>query len=297
MRSFTFVATALVSSALCSAVYADNHTKTSIVIEDTTTVDIEDTATVVESNLKLKDLKKIKIDDLKINAKADQPDNIKDPLQPLNRKTYALNETIDQYIARPLATQYVKKVPEPIRLSYRSFKENLVEPRNAVYQLIQAKPVRALKTLGRFSINTLTTLGFADVAQSFGLEMEDENFGTTLGYYGVPSGPYLVLPFFGPNSFRSTLGIAVDSQGRLQKYIFDDHSFYWVDQGLRGLDARAQFLEYEGVLTGDKYAQIRDIYLQRTEFVIAEKRGLESENLFIDDDFDDNSDDADQIEE
>lgn len=287
MRSLTFVASALVSSAFCSAVYADNQTTLSTSTE---------TQTVVESDPKLKDLKKIKIDDLKINATADQPDNIKDPLQPLNRKTYAFNETVDRYVARPLAVQYVTKVPEPVRLSYRTFKDNLVEPRNAVYQLIQAKPVRALKTLGRFSINTLTTLGFADVAQHFGLEMEDENFGTTLGYYGVPSGPYLVLPFFGPNSFRSTVGLAVDSQGRLQKYIFDDHSFYWVDQALRGLDARAQFLEYESVLTGDKYAQIRDIYLQRTEFAIAEKRGLESDNLFIDD-FDDSADDLDTNDE
>ena len=288
MHSFTLITTAIVSSVLYSSFIYANDIPT---IDNNTQQEVLNRP--ASADPKLKDLKNIKIDDLKVNAKADQPDSIKDPLQPLNRKVFAFNDYLDRNVARPLAVQYVTKVPQPARNGYRAFKENLVEPRNAVYQLIQARPLRATQTLGRFAINTVTTLGFVDIAQHFGLTLEDEDFGQTLGYYGIPSGPYIVLPVFGPNTFRSTFGIGVDSQGRLQKYILKEHSLYWSEQFLRGLDTRAQILDYDSVLTGDKYAQIRDIYLQRTEFTIAEKRGLESENLFIEDNFDefDNNDD------
>lgn len=89
-----------------------------------------------------------------------------------------------------------KKTPEDVRGSYRQFRKNLGEPWNAVNQLIQGRPGRAAKTLGRFTINTLTTLGLADPASRLGLPTEEENFGVTLGYYGVPSGPFLMLPFW-----------------------------------------------------------------------------------------------------
>lgn len=288
MRSFTLMTTAILNMAAFSLVHADD---TAISSNET----LSSSTTIHDQNENsIRELKNLKAQNFKVDAKASQPDNIKDPLQPLNRQIYAVNDRLDQYIVRPLAVQYVKKVPQPVRGSYRSFRKNLGEPWNAVNQLIQGRPGRALITMGRFSVNTLTSLGFADTAQHFGLTTEDENFGTTLGYYGVPSGPYLVLPFFGPNTFRSTLGLALDSQGRPQKYIFSEHSLYWSEQALSGLDVRAQLLDIEGVLSGDKYAQIRDIYLQRTDFLIAEKKGLTSEDLFSDDDFtDDKFDDSD----
>lgn len=291
MRSFTLMTTAILNMAAFSLVHADD-----------TTPPLNENAgssasiKVQNNETSIRELKNLKAQNFKVDAKANQPDNVKDPLQPLNRQIYAINDRLDQHIVRPLAVQYVKKVPQPVRGSYRTFRKNLGEPWNAVNQLIQGRPVRALKTMGRFSVNTLTSLGFADTAQHFGLTTEDENFGTTLGYYGVPSGPYVVLPFFGPNTFRSTLGIAVDSQGRPQKYIFSEHSLYWTEQTLRGLDVRAQLLDIEGVLSGDKYAQIRDIYLQRTDFLIAEKRGLTSEDLFADDDFSDDEFDESDME-
>ena len=107
------------------------------------------------------DLKNVKASDFKVNANAAQPDQVKDPLQPLNRQFYAFNDALDRTIVRPIAVQYTQKTPEQVRGSYRQFRKNLGEPWNAVNQLIQGRPSRAAKTFGRFTINTLTTLGLA----------------------------------------------------------------------------------------------------------------------------------------
>ena len=238
---------------------------------------------------------------LKVDARAAQAEEVKDPFQPLNRKIYQFNDVIDRNVLRPVAVQYVEKVPKDVRGSYTQFRNNLGEPWNVVNQLIQGRPAQAAKSLGRFTINTLTTLGLADPARRLGLSHEDERLGITLGYYGVPSGPYIMLPLLGPSSVRGVIGSAVDSQARPQKYILDDNDgLYWSDQSLRVIDTRSEILDVEGVLTGDRYAQIRDIYLQRTSYAIAEKKGLESESLFtdIDDEFEDefDEDQSDSIE-
>lgn len=238
----------------------------------------------------LKELKNIKAKDLKVDANAAQPDNVKDPLQPLNRQIFAVNDALDRAIVRPIAVEYKEKIPSPIRDSYSGFRKNLGEPWNAVNQLIQGRPGRAAKTLGRFTINTVTTLGFADPASRLGLETEDENFGTTLGYWGVPSGPYLVLPVFGPSTFRDGFGLVVDGYARPQRYILEDEEvLYWAEQTLRGIDVRSQLIDIEGAIQGDKYSSIRDIYLQRKNFIIAEKKGQEAEGMFIDEVGDDDS--------
>lgn len=241
----------------------------------------------------LKELKNVTAKDLNVNANATQPESQKDPLQPLNRQVFAFNDVLDRHVARPLAIQYKEKLPTDIRGSYRQFRKNLGEPWNAINQIVQGRPLRAAETLGRFTINTITSLGFADPARRLGLSAEEENFGTTLGYYGIPSGPYLVLPIFGPSTFRDAVGIVVDGQARPQKYLLEDHDgLYWADQSLRGIDARSQILDIEDVLQGDKYAAIRDIYLQRKNFAIAEKKGLESESMFIEDDVDSTEDEV-----
>ena len=238
----------------------------------------------------LKELKNIKAKDLKVDANAAQPDNVKDPLQPLNRQIFAVNDALDRAIVRPIAVEYKEKIPSPIRDSYSGFRKNLGEPWNAVNQLIQGRPGRAAKTLGRFTINTVTTLGFADPASRLGLETEDENFGTTLGYWGVPSGPYLVLPVFGPSTFRDGFGLVVDGYARPQRYVLEnEEGLYWAEQTLHGIDVRSQLIDIEGAIQGDKYSSIRDIYLQRKNFIIAEKKGQEAEGMFIDDVSDDDS--------
>lgn len=226
-----------------------------------------------------------------VDANAQQPVQMKDPFEPMNRKIYTFNEVLDRYIAKPVAVQYQEKIPEDVRGSYRSFRKNLAEPWNAVNQVIQGKPVRATKTLGRFAVNTLTSLGFADPASRIGLSKQEESFGTTLGYYGVNSGPYLMLPVLGPSTIRDAVGMAIDSQAQPQGYLHDDKVKVSMT-ALTAVDRRAGLLDLEKALPDDKYAAIRDFYLQRRAFEIAERQGKAEENAFIDDEIvDDTADD------
>ncbi len=302
MHRITFLWASMLTLALSSQVFAqDASLNNNILQNDSATAEPVDESAPAESSIDnesssstpkhprleaLKELRSLKADQLKVDANAAQADEIKDPLQPLNRQIYEFNDALDRNVARPLAVQYTEKVPTEVRGSYRNFRKNLGEPWNAVNQLAQGRFVRAAKTLGRFTVNTVTTLGFADPAQRLGLSTEDENFGTTLGYFGIPSGPYVVLPIFGPSTFRDSLGQIADSQARPQKYILDGHDrLYYSEQTLRGIDARSQFLDLDNVLQGDKYAAMRDAYLQNKKFKIAEKKGLESDSdLFISDD-------------
>ena len=298
MRHTRFFWSSLFSFGLIAPVFANDSLDNS---ESSTPTDLEFSSTQQIQSVQhprleaLKELKNVTAKDLKVNANATQPESQKDPLQPLNRQIFAFNDVLDRHLARPLAVQYKNKVPTDVRGSYRQFRKNLGEPWNVVNQLIQGRPLRAAESLGRFTINTLTTLGFADPARRLGLSTEEENFGTTLGYYGIPSGAYLVLPVFGPSTFRDTAGLVVDGQARPQKYLLEDHDgLYWAEQSLRGIDARSQLLDIEDVLQGDKYAAIRDIYLQRKNFAIAEKKGLDPETMFIEDDLDTPEDEVPQ---
>lgn len=284
MRYSNFILLGLCTVGVFSSVFAQETPSDSATITNTAenqTSPDQKTSTIQA----IKDLKHLTKSDLKVNANAAQPDQVKDPLQPLNRQIFAFNDTLDRYIAKPIAIHYVAKVPEPVRTPYRQFRKNLGEPWNAVNQIIQGRPTRAAKTLGRFTVNTLTTLGFADPARRLGLTAEDENFGITLGYYGIASGPYIMLPFFGPSTFRDGLGLAADSFGRPQKYLLDDQKgIYWSSNLLQAIDARSQILDIEESLKGDKYAMIRDIYLQRKAFQISEKRGDANDIAFVSDD-------------
>lgn len=281
MHYSNFILLGLLSAGACSSVFAeDTANQASNAITNTNQTFEQNTSTLQA----IKDLKHITKNDLKVNANAAQPDQVKDPLQPLNRQIFAFNDALDRNVLKPVAIQYVNKVPEPVRNPYRQFRKNLGEPWNAVNQLIQGRPSRAAKTLGRFTVNTLTTLGFADPARRLGLPTEEESFGVTLGYYGVASGPYVMLPFFGPSTFRDGFGLAADSFGRPQKYLLDDQEgILWSTNVLQAIDARSQILDIEESLKGDKYAMIRDFYLQRKAFQIAEKKGDSNDISFISD--------------
>ena len=219
---------------------------------------------------------------LHLDARANQPEEVKDPLQIFNRRVYTFNDVIDRHLLRPLAVQYVTLVPEQAQDSYANFRSNLKEPWNAVNQLAQGKPIQSLKTLGRFGLNTLTSLGFADPAKKFNLNNSPENFGTTLGVWGMPSGPYLVLPLFGSSTFRDGLGLVPDSFARPQSYLIDSNTISWANTTLEVIALRAQYLGVDSVLQGDKYAAMRDVYLQQRAFTIAEKRGEDlSDTIFV----------------
>ncbi|RZF50146.1 VacJ family lipoprotein [Acinetobacter halotolerans] len=286
MHYSNFILLGLLTAGACSSVFAQETTNKAAIDSNTTVSSISDEhkPSTIQA---IKDLKHLTKNDLKVNANAAQPDAVKDPLQPLNRQIFLFNDALDRNLLKPIAIQYVAKVPEPVRSPYRQFRKNLGEPWNAVNQVIQGRPSRAAKTLGRFTVNTLTTLGFADPARRLGLSTEEENFGVTLGYYGVPSGPYVMLPFFGPSTFRDGVGLAADSFGRPQKYLLDDQDgIYWSTNLLQVVDARSQILEVEESLKGDRYSMIRDFYLQRKAFQIAEKRGDANDISFISDEDD-----------
>ena len=287
MNYSNLILLSVLSVGVCTSIYAQENTTS----ESANASSLEETGPNHPRSQIIKDLKNIKVKDLKINANAAQPDLVKDPLQSLNRPIYSFNDMLDRNFLRPVAVQYREKTPEDVRGSYRQFRKNLGEPWNAVNQLIQGRPARAAKTLGRFTINTLTTLGLADPASRLGLPTEEENFGVTLGYYGVPSGPFLMLPFFGPSTLRDGFGLAVDAQARPQKYVMDDQEgLYWSSNLLQAVDTRAQYLDLDQTLQGDQYAMIRDLYLQRKAFQIAEKKGDSADVSFIDDDSDDTPD-------
>ena len=293
MHYSNFILLGLLTAGACSSVFAQETPNESAAQSATSQpqVSAEQKVSTIQA---IKDLKHLTKNDLKVNANAAQPDAVKDPLQPLNRQIYAFNDMLDRNLLKPVAIQYVAKVPEPVRSPYRQFRKNLGEPWNAVNQLIQGRPARAAQTLGRFTLNTLTTLGFADPARRLGLSTEEESFGVTLGYYGVPSGPYVMLPFFGPSTFRDGFGLAADSFGRPQKYLLDDQEgIYWSTNVLQAVDTRSQILDIEESLKGDKYSMIRDFYLQRKAFQIAEKRGDSDDVSFVgdEDDVDDSSSD------
>ncbi|MFW1763569.1 MlaA family lipoprotein [Acinetobacter calcoaceticus] len=287
MNYSNLILLSVLSVGVCTSIYAQENT----ISESANASSLEETGPNHPRSQIIKDLKNIKVKDLKINANAAQPDLVKDPLQSLNRPIYSFNDMLDRNFLRPVAVQYREKTPEDVRGSYRQFRKNLGEPWNAVNQLIQGRPARAAKTLGRFTINTLTTLGLADPASRLGLPTEEENFGVTLGYYGVPSGPFLMLPFFGPSTLRDGFGLAVDAQARPQKYVMDDQEgLYWSSNLLQAVDTRAQYLDLDQTLQGDQYAMIRDLYLQRKAFQIAEKKGDSADVSFIDDDSEDTPD-------
>lgn len=231
-------------------------------------------------------LKKISVNQLKINAQANQPEAVKDPLMPLNRKVFAFNEYLDEKVARPLAVQYVRVIPQQIRETNTNFQNNLREPWSGINQVLQAKPRVAAKSFARVALNTLTSLGFVDLANKRKITSEKDDFGMTLGVWGVPSGAYVMLPFFGPKTLRDTLGYAVDSFGNPQRKVFDSVGAYSTFKGLDILGTRADLLSVDDIFQGDHYALIRDAYLQQRSSAIAVRRGEDISNtLFSDDPF------------
>ena len=192
-----------------------------------------------------------------------------DPLERINRGTHRFNTAIDRAMIRPVAVGYRKHVPAPVRVSVNNFLENLAYPTTIVNNLLQGKVKDTLNDIGRFAVNTTVGLaGLFDPASRFGFAKNDEDFGQTLGRWGVPSGPYLVLPFFGPSTMRDGPAIYVDWQTDLRVGDQVDPAVEWTLIGLSLVNRRAQFLEFDETWERayDPYAFIRDAWLQRREY-------------------------------
>jgi phospholipid-binding lipoprotein MlaA len=193
-----------------------------------------------------------------------------DPLQPMNRGIYRFNDSIDRAALKPVAVVYRDHVPSWFRTGVGNFYQNLSTPGTAVNNLLQGKPVAAAQDTLRFIINT--TLGWGgvlDVASGAGLPQHDEDLGQTLGKWGVPAGPYLVVPLLGPSTVRD-LPTRVATTLLEPLYWFDTGNARWGSLGLSVVNTRASLLPLDETLDGvyDKYGFIRSAYLQRRQFLV-----------------------------
>lgn len=195
-----------------------------------------------------------------------------DPFEPFNRAMFSLNETLDDAVAEPAARAYVNVVPEALRVTAGNVFSNVRDLWTAANQLLQGKPREAVSDFARVFVNTTVGFaGFADVATPLGLERHREDFGQTLGRWGVASGPYLVLPVFGPSSVRDGFGLVGDLMADPVTRSVDRVDVRNSVRALRIVDGRASLLGAGRVLEGaalDKYTFVRDGYLQRRRNLI-----------------------------
>ena len=208
-------------------------------------------------------------------AAADPP---KDPLERLNRATYAFNDALDRMLARPAARAYKAIVPEPARNAVSNVLANLRYPTVIVNDALQAKFLDAGSDTSRFVVNTVIGIGgLFDPATRFGIPVHDEDFGQTLGRWGVPPGPYLVLPFVGPSDFRDAPGKVVDHFTGGDYYLryasSDALSSTDTEYGLyaaRLLDQRTELLSADAAIRDafDPYAVVRNAYVARRQYLV-----------------------------
>lgn len=196
-----------------------------------------------------------------------------DPWEPFNRQVFALNENLDYFAAKPLALAYRNVTPQKVDDSITNVFSNLGEPFNMVNNLLQGKFSAASGDLGRFVINsTVGLLGIFDVARHLGLEKHNEDFGQTLAYWGVDSGPYLILPLLGPSTVRDTAGFGTETflwsgLSPLEQSL-PDNRLYYSSVAVKYLDVRADLVPAEGIISGDKYSFLRSLFLQRRAYLI-----------------------------
>lgn len=192
--------------------------------------------------------------------------NPADPFERVNRNVYAFNDAFDRAIAVPVARGYVVVFPKLVRACLANAFDNVGELGNAVNAVFQAEPFDLATDVGRFGINTtLGLLGCFDVARGMGLEIRRQDFGLTLGKWGIPDGPYLVLPFLGPRSLRDAVGEIPDYYTDPVSYVLPMHRHYYIYAG-RFVVVRAKLLDASRLVEQaalDPYAFLRDAYLQR----------------------------------
>lgn len=217
---------------------------------------------------------------------------VNDPWEGMNRKTFAFNEKLDIWVLRPVAVGWDKVVPEPVQEALGRAFANARFPVVFVNNLLQAKPVAAAESLGRFLLNTTVGWGgLFDPAAEAGLEASNEDFGQTLGYWGVPPGPFLVLPLLGPSSPRDTAGLAVDSATLVQSYFIP--WYIWSSVSATSVvNTRARYIEEideERRTALDFYAFQRNAYVSYRENLVNDREedadsSVEEEGLYFFDD-------------
>ena len=200
-----------------------------------------------------------------------------DPLEPLNRAVFSFNEVVDDNILQPVAKTYKYITPDPVETGVSNFFGNLGEVSTIANDVLQLKFGQAGNDILRFSINTtLGVLGIFDVASSIGLKKNKEDFGQTLGYWGMPQGPYLVLPFFGSSSFRDAPGLYADMAISPVEQLHNKEQL--AAKTLNVIDIRARLLRATRILdtaAKDKYIFLRESYLQRRAKMITDGKDVQ----------------------
>lgn len=224
----------------------------------------------------------------------DEPssNNPRDPWEGWNRGVFTFNDTLDSYITKPVAKGYRYITPQPVRTGVTNFFANLGEVSNLMNNLLQGKPLDALKDTGRFLVNsTVGLVGLFDVATPLGMPRSEEDFGQTLAVWGVPQGPYVVWPFLGGRTLTDTAGLIPDTYVNPMYQVEMDDDIRWKLFSLNLIQTREGLLDSEQLIQGDRYTFIRDTYLQRRDFLIQD--GRIEHDPFADDgaDFDYDEDD------
>jgi phospholipid-binding lipoprotein MlaA len=196
----------------------------------------------------------------------DQGLNPHDPFETTNRRVSDFNDSLDRSLLRPVAVQYQQVAPELLRDGVGNFFGNLADIWSTANNALQLKPIETAETGMRVAVNSVFGIyGLIDWGTRLGLQRHNADFGQTLGYWGVPAGPYVVLPIFGPSNVRDTVGLVVDMDQNLWANV-DPTATRYSGTALRVIDKRAEFLGMDKQLDQvalDKYAFIRDAYMQR----------------------------------
>jgi phospholipid-binding lipoprotein MlaA len=206
-----------------------------------------------------------------------------DPWEPFNRSVFEFNEGLDAYLLKPVVAGYRFVLPEFVREGIYNFFSNYNDIYTALYNLLQGKPGYAFNDFMRVAVNTTMGLGgLLDLATPGGLEKHKEDWGQTLGVWGVPAGPYVVLPFFGPSNVRDTFGTVADLESDYLFRLLPDVALRNSITGLRVVNARNTYYEAGDLLDGaaiDKYSFMRDAYIQRRQYQINEGRDDEEPQM------------------
>lgn len=204
---------------------------------------------------------------------------INDPFEGTNRGIFAFNKAVDHVVINPIVKGYRYVVPQPARTGVRNVLRNLRSPITLANDVLQGDVNGAGKDVLRFTVNTLIGVGgIFDVAGMEGYAYEQEDFGQTLGKWGVPHGPYLVLPILGPSSTRDYAGYLVDSfMDPLRWWLFntDNEGWYYAKVGVEYLDLRESLMDTLNELERssiDYYAAVRSIYYQRRDALVRDQR-------------------------
>lgn len=188
-----------------------------------------------------------------------------DPWEPVNRKIYAFNDTLDRWLLRPVAEGYKFVMPDAAERGVTNFIANIYEFNSFFNSLLQGEFVGATHAGGRFVVNsTLGLLGIFDVATPMGITPFRADFGQTLYVWGVDAGPYVMLPVFGPRTVRSAVGYFTDTYTSIP-YLINEQTWAWTFWTVEVIDYRARILDAEDLMTGDRYVFLRNAYLQRRE--------------------------------